>query len=127
MPKDYGHFGSADKWDELNAKYPPVFQPLVVVHPVTRAKSLYVNTTWSLSIEGMDETLGDALIKRLSAEFLRPEYQMRWTWEDGAIAIWDNRLVQHYGVPDQTCDRYLERITVEGGAMLGLADWGARV
>lgn len=126
MPKDYGHFGSAGKWDELNAKYPSVFQPLVVVHPVTRAKSLYVNTTWSLSIEGMDETLGDALIKRLSAEFLRPEYQMRWTWEDGAIAIWDNRLVQHYGVPDQTCDRYLERITVEGGAMLGLTDWGAR-
>ena len=69
---------------------------------------------------------GDALIKRLAAEFLRPEYQMRWTWEAGAIAIWDNRLVQHYGVPDQTGDRYLERITVEGGPMLGLADWEAR-
>jgi taurine dioxygenase len=126
MPKNYGHFGSADKWEELNTKYPPVFQPLVTVHPVTGARALYCNTTWSLSIEGMDAAAGDALIKRLAAEFLRPEYQMRWTWEAGAIAIWDNRLVQHYGVPDQTGDRYLERITVEGGPMLGLADWEAR-
>lgn len=126
MPKNYGHFGSADKWDELNAKYPPVWQPLVVAHPVTGAKALYCNTTWSLSIEGMEQLLGEALIKRLSAEFLRPEYQMRWTWEPGAIAIWDNRLVQHYGVPDQTCDRYLERITVEGGPMLSLAEWEAK-
>lgn len=126
MPKNYGHFGSADKWDELNAKYPPAWQPLVVVHPVTGAQALYCNTTWSLSIEDMDQLLGEALIKRLAAEFLRPEYQMRWTWEPGAIAIWDNRLVQHYGVPDQTCDRYLERITVEGGPMLGLTDWEAK-
>ncbi len=125
MPKDYAHFGSAEKWDELNARYPPVFQPLVVVHPVTGARALYCNTTWSLSIEGMDESEGDALIKRLAAEFVRPEYQMRWTWEEGAIAIWDNRLVQHYGVPDQTCDRYLERITVEGGPMLGPVNGGA--
>lgn len=126
MPRNYGHFGSAEKWEELNARYPPVFQPLVVVHPVTSARALYCNTTWSLSIEGMDETEGQTLIRRLAAEFLRPEYQMRWSWEPGAIAIWDNRLVQHYGVPDQTSDRYLERITVEGGPMLGLADGGGR-
>jgi taurine dioxygenase len=126
MPKGYGHFGSAEKWDELNAKYPPVLQPLVVVHPVTGARALYCNTTWSLSIDGMDDAEGQPLIQRLAAEFYRPEYQMRWNWEEGAIAIWDNRLVQHYGVPDQTSDRYLERITVEGGPMLSVADWAAR-
>ena len=126
MPRNYGHFGSAEKWDELNLKYPPVFQPLVIVHPVTGARALYTNTTWSLSIAQMDEPQGQALIARLSAEFLRPEYQMRWTWRAGDIAIWDNRLVQHYGVPDQTTDRYLERITVEGGPMLSVSAWEAR-
>jgi taurine dioxygenase len=126
IPKGYGHFGSADKWDELNEKYPPVTQPVVTVHPVTGARALYANSTWALAIEGMDEEEGRALIERLSAEYTRPEYQMRWSWEKGAIAIWDNRLVHHYGVPDQTTDRYLERITVQGGPMLSIADWRAR-
>lgn len=126
MPKNYGHFGSADKWEELNAKYPPVTQPVVTVHPETGARGLYVNTTWALGIVGMDDAEGLPLIQRLAAEFLRPEYQMRWSWEPGAIAIWDNRAVQHYGVPDQTSDRYLERITVQGGPMLSIADWKAR-
>jgi len=126
MPKGYGHFGSAEKWDELNRKYPPVTQPVVTVHPVTGERALYTNTTWSLSIVGMDEAEGQALIARLSREFTRPEYQTRWRWEEGAVAIWDNRLVQHYGVPDQQTDRYLERITVRGGPMLSIADWQAR-
>lgn len=127
IPKGYGHFGSAAKWEELNAKYPPVTQPVVVVHPVTGARALYANTTWALSIVGMAEAEGQALIARLAQEFARPEYQTRWTWQDGAIAIWDNRLVHHYGVPDQQADRYLERITVEGGPMLSIADWEARL
>lgn len=122
IPKGYGHFGSADKWEELNEKYPPVTQPVVVVHPVTGARALYANSTWALSIVGMEEAAGKALIDRLSAEFARPEYQTRWQWQPGDIAIWDNRLVHHYGVPDQTSDRFLERITVEGGPMLSIAD-----
>lgn len=126
IPKGYGHFGSADKWEELNRKYPPVTQPVIVVHPVTGARALYANSTWALGIVGMVEAEGKALIDRLSLEFTRPEYQARWQWEAGAIAIWDNRLVHHYGVPDQTGDRYLERITVEGGPMIGIAEWEER-
>lgn len=126
MPKNYNHFGSADKWDELHAKYPPITQPVVVVHPVTGSRALYANTTWSLSIAGMDEAEGVTLIERLTREYTRPEYQTRWTWSAGDLAIWDNRQVMHYGVPDQTVDRYLERITVEGGPMLSVADWAAR-
>jgi taurine dioxygenase len=126
MPKGYGHFGSADKWEELNSKYPPITQPVVVVHPVTGARAVYANSTWSLGIEGMSDEEGQALIARITDEYKRPEYQTRWQWEEGAIAIWDNRIVQHYGVPDQTTDRYLERITVQGGPMLSIADWEAR-
>ena len=101
-------------------------QPVVVVHPMTGARALYANSSWSLAIEGMDETEGQSLIDRLSREFTRPEYQIRRQWEEGAVAIWDNRIVHHYGVPDQTGDRYLERITVEGGPMLSIADWEAK-
>jgi taurine dioxygenase len=126
MPKDNDSFGTPEKWNQLRAAYPPVFQPVVVVHPETGARSLYANSTWSMAIEGMEQDEGQALIDRLTHEYMRPEYQCRWNWSEGDIAIWDNRIVMHYGVPDQTTDRYLERITVRGGAMLSIADWAAR-
>lgn len=125
MPKKNDSFGTAEKWDELRAKYPEVHQPVVSLHPVTGARALYANTTWSLDIEGMSVEAGQALIRRLSEEYARPEYQMRWQWEPGALAIWDNRLVMHYGVPDQTTDRYLERISVKQGPILGIGDRSA--
>jgi len=127
MPKNYTHFGSPEKWEQLKAKYPPVTQPVVIVHPVTEEPALYVNLAWSIAIVGMDEDKSSALIARLAQEFSRPEYQTRWSWEEGAIAIWDNRLVQHYGVPDHQTDRYLERITVEGSPLLSIADWASRM
>jgi len=126
MPKGYNHFGSGDNWDKLHEKYPPVVQPAVSVHPVTGARSLYVNQSWSVDIVGMDEAESEATITRLTGEIMRPEYQCRWQWNKGDLAIWDNRLVQHYGVPDHTTDRYLERITVSGGPVLSIADWEAK-
>ncbi len=126
MPRNHATFGSAEKWEELRAKYPPVHQPVVNVHPVTGARALYANQTWSLGIDGMEEAEGQALIERLSREYARPEYQVRWQWRPGDLAIWDNRLVMHYGVPDQTTDRYLERISVRSGPILGIDDFTAR-
>lgn len=125
MPKNNNSFGSAEKWEELRAKYPSVRHPVVNVHPVTGARALYANEVWSLGIDGMSEAAGIELIKRLSAEYTRPEYQVRWQWEGGAMAIWDNRLVMHYGVPDQTTDRYLERISVTGSSILSISEWEA--
>lgn len=126
MPQKHDQFGSAEKWDELRDKYPPVTRPVVSVHPVTGAKALYVNLAWSIRIEGVSDEESRALIDRLTAEYNRPEYQVRWPWEPGAVAIWDNRLVMHYGVPDQTTDRYLERISVKGSPILSIADWEAK-
>lgn len=126
MPRDNASFGTSDKWNELRERFPPVHQPVVLVHPTTGARSLYVNTTWSLEIVGMAAEESQALIDRLASEFHKPEYQTRWSWKNGALAIWDNRLVQHYGVPDQQTDRYLERITLQGEPLLSIADWDAQ-
>ncbi|MFT4026080.1 MAG: TauD/TfdA family dioxygenase [Novosphingobium sp.] len=126
MPRNNASFGSAEKWEELRAKYPSVHQPVVNVHPVTGTRALYVNLTWSLGIDHMEEAAGQALIDRLSREYMRPEYQVRWQWRPGDLAVWDNRLVMHYGVPDQTTDRYLERISVKGEPILSIADSTAR-
>jgi taurine dioxygenase len=126
MPRDHQGFGTADKWNQLREQYPPVTQPVVIVHPVTGARALYANSSWTIDIVGKSEEDSAALIARLLAEIPRPEYQTRWQWQHGAVAIWDNRLVQHYGVPDQQSDRYMERIAVRNGPMLSIADWEAR-
>lgn len=126
MPKNHSGFGSAEKWEELRAKYPPVHRPVVNVHPVTGVRALYANQTWSIDIDGMPDEEGQALIRRLGSEYARPEYQVRWQWQPGDMAIWDNRLVMHYGVPDQTTDRYLERISVTQGPIQSIADHAAQ-
>jgi taurine dioxygenase len=126
MPRDHKGFGTAEKWNQLREQYPPVEQPVVICHPVTGARALYVNSSWTIRIADRSPEESDALIARLLAEAPRPEYQTRWRWREGAVAIWDNRLVQHYGVPDQQSDRYMERIAVHNGPMLSVADWEAR-
>lgn len=126
MPKDHKHFGSSDKWNELRERYPTVYQPVVSVHPVTGARAIYANRAWSIDIVGMEGPESQPLIGQLADQFSKPEYQTRWQWSKGDIAIWDNRIVQHYGVPDHTTDRYLERITVQGGPILSITDWEAQ-
>jgi taurine dioxygenase len=44
-----------------------------------------------------------------------PEFQVRFEWEAGSIAMWDNFSTQHYAVADYYPQRRLmRRITVAG-------------
>jgi alpha-ketoglutarate-dependent sulfate ester dioxygenase len=43
----------------------------------------------------------------------RPEYQVRFRWSPGAIAVWDNRAAHHYAVRDYgDFPRYMERVLI---------------
>jgi taurine dioxygenase len=81
---------------------PVVAHPLVRVHPETGEPHLYINLApWeSPLILGMSTHDSHALVERLRKEYLRPEYQVRFQWSPGAIALWDNRVVQHTGTHD---------------------------
>ncbi|ATE65984.1 TauD/TfdA dioxygenase family protein [Rhizorhabdus dicambivorans] len=116
---------SPERYAEMRLKYPPCDHPVVRIHPETGERTLFVNEAYSMGIVGMEQEAAMALIRELSDEFRRPEYQVRFKWTPDALAIWDNRLVQHYAVANQAGDRYLERITVEGTPTLSSADWKA--
>jgi taurine dioxygenase len=46
---------------------------------------------------------------------------VRWSWQSGDIAIWDNRATQHYAVADyDDLPRRLHRITVAGDVPVGV-------
>ena len=70
-------------------------QPVVVVHPVTGARSLYANSTWSISIEAMDKAESQALIEKLFAHSYAPERQYDHVWQWNDVLLWNNLAVQH--------------------------------
>ena len=116
-------YSSVEKWRELEEKYPATDHPVVRIHPETHKPALFINEVYPMYINGLEMEESAALYRQLCDEFKRPEYQCRWRWTSNAIAIWDNRAVQHYGVPDQVTDRYLERITITGDKPIGMSEW----
>lgn len=111
----------------LKAQYPDAEHPVVRTHPETGEKILFVNgfTTHFTNFHtpdnvrvGQDFTGGSSqLLQYLISQAAIPEYQVRWRWEPGSVAIWDNRATQHYAVMDYPpCHRKMERAGIQGDA-----------
>lgn len=121
-------FGAAmplEKRLALKAQFPDAEHPVVRTHPETGEKVLFVNafTTHFTNFHtpdrvryGQDYTQGSAaLLQYLINQAMVPEYQVRWRWQPGSVAIWDNRSTQHYAVMDYPpCHRKMERAGIIG-------------
>ena len=89
--------------------------PLVRTHPETGEKILYVNEAHAVGIEGWPQAQSDELLQQLYRHQRQPEFQCRFRWSVGALAIWDNRACQHYPVNDYHGHRrLLHRISLKG-------------
>ncbi|MFI0367323.1 TauD/TfdA dioxygenase family protein [Actinomadura sp. 1N219] len=96
-------------------KLPPVEHPVVVRHPVSGRKTLYVNEPFTTRIVGLSEDENRELLDELVLQARIPEYQVRFRWQADSIAIWDNIAVQHYAVNDYYPQRrVMERIAIAG-------------
>ena len=121
-------FGAAmplEKRLALKAQFPDAEHPVVRTHPQTGEKILYVNafTTHLTNYHtpdrvrfGMDANPGAAdLLRYLVSQAYIPEYQVRWRWQPGSVAIWDNAATQHYAVMDYPpSHRKMERAGIIG-------------
>lgn len=107
--------GGAAKVAELRAKNPPVLHPVVVSHPITGVPGLLVSRGFTSRIAGLSRIESDGLIGLLLEHLATPEFQVRFHWRPGSIAIWDNFATQHYAMADYYPRRRLmRRITVSG-------------
>jgi taurine dioxygenase len=99
------------------ASLPHAIHPVVRTHPVTGRKILYVNPTFTAHVEGLPPAEGDALLAFLFQHQSQPEFQCRWRWQTGDVAIWDNRATHHYAIADYDDEpRTIHRVTLEGEA-----------
>ena len=114
-----------EKRHALKAQFPDAEHPVVRTHPETGEKVLFVNsftthfTNYHTSENvrfGQDYAPGGAqLLHYLIGRAAIPEYQVRWRWAPGSIAIWDNRCTQHYAVMDYwPAIRKMERAGIVG-------------
>lgn len=95
--------------------------PVVRVHPETGEKALYVNPGFTQYITGVSAHESRRLLGLFFEELGRPEYTVRFKWEPGSIAFWDNRSAVHLAPSDLVTehDRRLYRITLEGDVPVG--------
>jgi taurine dioxygenase len=89
--------------------------PLVQVHPETGEKALLLGQ-FAQRFVGLTGADSRHLLALFQEHVTRLENTVRWQWQPGDVAIWDNRSTQHYAVADYgDLPRRLHRVTVAGG------------
>jgi alpha-ketoglutarate-dependent taurine dioxygenase len=97
--------------------------PLVRVHPETDERQLYVSPSFLKSIAGLSPTESLHVLEMLWEHVVRPEFTVRFKWQTGDIAMWDNRSTAHLAPNDifeSDFDRQLYRITLVGDVPVGI-------
>ncbi|WP_128379292.1 TauD/TfdA dioxygenase family protein [Streptomyces cavernae] len=91
--------------------------PLVRVHPETGERVLYVNPYYVENITGVSRAENRLLLEMFVEQVTRPEYTVRFRWEPGSVAMWDNRATIHLAPSDTAhlgSPRIMHRVMTAG-------------
>ena len=112
-----GAYSKSDLADEMTGQElsTRAVHPVIIRHPVTGRKTLYVNPGFTLHFEGWTREESLPLLQYLYKVGQREEFQCRVQWQPGSVAIWDNRATWHFAMNDYHGHaRVLHRITLTG-------------
>lgn len=94
--------------------------PVVRVHPESGERGLFIGG-FVRRIRGLSQTESDDIVRLLQSYVTRPENTVRWRWQVGDVAFWDNRATQHYAIADYGDQpRHVQRVTIVGDIPLGI-------
>ncbi|MDN7141870.1 TauD/TfdA family dioxygenase [Pseudomonas sp. JQ170] len=100
--------------------------PVVRVHPVSGEKTLLLGH-FVKRLKGYSQFDSTHLFNLLQSHVTRLENTVRWRWQAGDVAIWDNRATQHYAVDDYgTQGRVVRRVTLQGDVPVGVTGQRSR-
>ncbi|MFT5539058.1 MAG: taurine dioxygenase [Alphaproteobacteria bacterium] len=94
---------------------PHWYHPVVITHPETGRKALFVDRLMTAAIEGLERAESDALMERLYDHVETPAFIYEHVWQLKDFLMWDNRCVVHgrtWFPEDER--RLLRRCTIEG-------------
>ncbi|WP_445165567.1 TauD/TfdA dioxygenase family protein [Mycolicibacterium sp. Dal123E01] len=112
---------------EFESSYYETEHPVVRIHPETGKRVLLLGHFVKRFV-GLGSSESADLFRVLQNRITRLENTVRWNWQLGDIAVWDNRATQHYGVADYDDQfRFLSRVTLAGDAPLGVNGLSSRV
>ena len=111
----FGRQVPPERAEEMRAQYPVVIHPVVITHPITGRKALYVNRNFTARIVGLEPEESDDLLRVLCRQAEAVEHQVRFSWRNDSIAMWDNLAAQHYASSDYWPEiRVMERASITG-------------
>ncbi|WP_028227044.1 TauD/TfdA dioxygenase family protein [Paraburkholderia ferrariae] len=94
--------------------------PVVRVHPETGERTLVLGH-FVQRIKGLSTQDSAHLLQSFHEHITRLENTVRWSWQAGDVAIWDNRATQHYAINDYgDARRVVRRATVRGEVPVGI-------
>lgn len=83
-----------------DAGWSEAVHPVVLRHPRTNKKLVYVNPSFTVQINGMTKPESDMILAFLYNQIERSDFQCRWKWAVNDIVIWDNKTTQHHAIWD---------------------------
>ena len=110
---DYYKEGGVDSVNSALKNVGSAVHKVIETHPVSGLKYLNVNQAFTRNIVNESQGPSDQILQFLFQHINKPEFQVRFHWEDNSVAIWDNRITQHYAICDYLPElRHMQRITV---------------
>lgn len=104
----------AERYEQTRRTHKPLEVPVVRPHPETGKPVLWVNSLYTTRIVGVSKAESDSLLGYLTGLATVAEWQVRFRWAVGSMAIWDNHAVQHYAVNDYyPAPRLMHRVGIK--------------
>jgi taurine dioxygenase len=93
---------------------PGTFHPLVLVHPETGRRALYLGRRRNAYIDGASLVESNALLDTIWAHATRESLTYRHRWQVGDLVMWDNRCTMHRrDAFDPTSRRVMHRTQIK--------------
>ena len=110
---DFYRDGGIDSVNNALKNVGSAVHKVIETHPVSGLKYLNVNQSFTRNIVNESQGQSDHILQFLYQHIAKPEFQVRFRWRNNSVAIWDNRITQHYAVVDYLPNiRHMQRVTV---------------
>jgi len=98
-----------------DAAPPSAKHPVILTHPETGRKGIFVNQGFTRRIEDLSRDESKAILQHLCRHIENRNFHVRFQWTENSIAMWDNRCVQHLATWDYyPATRHGYRVTFKG-------------